>query len=317
MNIPSLKLKAALSIVAGAVAVAVGVGVFGQTGETPQTMPLEEPSFTPGKAEVQKEEFPYGEDPAQTLDVYYRDDQKNTPIVVLVHGGVEEEGDKSRMTRRARAFTDMGYTVIAPNYRYGANLDSLRNLPPYDLACAVATFNQYADRFHANPDKVLVMGFSFGGWVSSFMVYDQEWNWLEGCPVQEEFHVSGFIGEGSNYGNLLSSNAQPTRSANQIEFTGPSELLEDLDIYHDISTPRDGAINHVDPNDPPAFFLHGDADPKFNEQRPLDFAAQIGEVTGVTPQVIVIPGGGHGSHFYDKPELLTAVTQFTKNVFGL
>src|SRR5436305_8308058 len=55
--------------------------------------------------------------PRQTLDVYAPAEGKNHPVVVWIHGGGWQAGDKSDVQKKPRAFTDKGFVFVSINYR--------------------------------------------------------------------------------------------------------------------------------------------------------------------------------------------------------
>jgi acetyl esterase/lipase len=68
----------------------------------------------------------YGPDPRHRLDVYHPA-EPNGALLVDIHGGGWFQGDKSKEEALAARFSDAGYLVAAPNYRFadggaGANL---------------------------------------------------------------------------------------------------------------------------------------------------------------------------------------------------
>ena len=56
-------------------------------------------------------------DKKQTLDVYAPAEGKNHPVVVWVHGGGWQRGDKSEVDAKPKAFVAKGYVFVSVNYR--------------------------------------------------------------------------------------------------------------------------------------------------------------------------------------------------------
>jgi acetyl esterase/lipase len=59
----------------------------------------------------------YGPDPRNQLDVYYPH-SPNGALLLAIHGGGWFQGDKAKQAPLAAAFSDAGYLVVAPNYRF-------------------------------------------------------------------------------------------------------------------------------------------------------------------------------------------------------
>src|SRR6266516_1282813 len=54
----------------------------------------------------------------QTLDVYAPAGGKDHPVVVWIHGGGWQRGDKTEVQAKPRAFVDRGFVFVAVNYRF-------------------------------------------------------------------------------------------------------------------------------------------------------------------------------------------------------
>lgn len=274
---------------------------------TPEDIPeppsVLEQEFVRGTGNAVRADVSYGSDPLQEMEVYYRKDQENAPIILIVHGGSEDTGDKSRMRDFAKTFSEEGYTVVLPNYRYG---ESIEKLPSRDVMCAAATIVSRADEYTSNGQKLVIIGFSYGGYVSSLSVFNQNIDWLEGCAVQSLPKVSGFIGVASNYGSPNTSELW--------ELFGIESLEEVKERYNDIRDARDGAINYVDANDPPTFLVHGTKDPKFNELRAQDFE-QVLRAAGVPVTLTIVPNGTHTANLVTEKGTIPDLKAFIDRVF--
>src|SRR5947199_4746816 len=60
-------------------------------------------------------DVPYGTHPRQVLDFYPAKSDKPTPVVLYIHGGGWQNGDKKT---DPQPFLDKGISVVAINYRY-------------------------------------------------------------------------------------------------------------------------------------------------------------------------------------------------------
>src|SRR6266851_6619558 len=57
----------------------------------------------------------------QTLDVYGPTEGKNHPVVVWIHGGGWQQGDKKDVQKKPQAFVDKGFVFVSTNYRFVPN----------------------------------------------------------------------------------------------------------------------------------------------------------------------------------------------------
>ena len=105
------------------------------------------------------------------------------------------------------------------------------------------------------------------------------------------------------------------------EIIGPADFLEEARLTYDDQKGeleggvRDGAINYIDANDPPALLIVGSEDPKNDEQRQEDFAEGLRAV-GVPSYTLVIEGGDHGLMKRERPEMIHVIQDYAKSLFG-
>jgi acetyl esterase/lipase len=64
-------------------------------------------------------DIPYTEprNDRKALDVYAPPDGKNHPVVVWIHGGGWQSGDKKEVQKKPQAFVDKGFVFMSINYR--------------------------------------------------------------------------------------------------------------------------------------------------------------------------------------------------------
>src|SRR4051794_37635088 len=76
-------------------------------------------------AQEVKRDVPYA-NPAhklQVLDVYSPQGAKDLPVVVWVHGGGWQTGDKTDVQVKPQAFNDKGFVFVSVNYRLLPDVD--------------------------------------------------------------------------------------------------------------------------------------------------------------------------------------------------
>src|SRR3954471_13668942 len=59
----------------------------------------------------------------QVLDVYSPRNAKDLPVVVWIHGGGWQRGDKSDVQVKPQAFADKGFVFVSTNYRLLPSVD--------------------------------------------------------------------------------------------------------------------------------------------------------------------------------------------------
>ena len=113
----------------------------------------------------------YGDEPLQDLDIYYpkplaqamrseRGIDTTYPMVVFVHGGSWESGNKDEYAFVGQSLAQAGYVTAVINYRKAPE----HVYPDYvqDTAKAIAWSYHNAARFYADPERFAVIGHSAG-----------------------------------------------------------------------------------------------------------------------------------------------------------
>lgn len=115
-------------------------------------------AITPSASFEKDKNISYGPLARQTLDIYRADTPKaGAPLLVFVHGGSWESGNKDLYKFLAEGFTSRGYDMVVPNYRLYPEV----KYPGFveDTAKALAfTAAQFPDR------RLVVMGHSAGAY---------------------------------------------------------------------------------------------------------------------------------------------------------
>lgn len=129
----------------------------------------------------------YGDQPLQNLD-FYRAPANNTPLLVFVHGGYWQGGDKSDIGFIAGPYVQAGISVAVINYSLApkARVEDM----VIEVRRALGWLRDNAEHLSVNPRRISLMGHSAGGHLVSMMVAADEAN--QDLPVFE--HVFGISG---------------------------------------------------------------------------------------------------------------------------
>ncbi|HWB00279.1 MAG TPA: chitobiase/beta-hexosaminidase C-terminal domain-containing protein [Pirellulales bacterium] len=236
---------------------------------------------------------------------------KPRPVIVYVHGGGWNSGDKEAGMRRLPEYAATGEYVCATiNYRLSFQAAWPAQL--HDCKAAIRWLRAHAKELNIDPDKIGVMGDSAGGHLSSMLALTGERPELEG--------TSGSPGRSS-------------RVTCAADFCGPSDLvtftagrrkkndpemmvallggptLEREDVARAASP-----MTYISSSAPPLLILHGTNDQSVPLYQAETFYAAL-KKAGVDARFIKIVGGTHGIR---EPDVIERVhTFFDKYLRGV
>lgn len=251
-------------------------------------------TITPsGHFEVVKD-IPYGDHDRMTLDVYTPETpRKNAPLIMFVHGGGWNSGDKKLYKFIGDTFTSEGYTVAMPNYRLHPGITFPD--PVTDTAKAVAwAARAYRDR------SIILIGHSAGGYNVLMTGFNPSYLRSEGEKVCDR--ISGII-----------SLAGPT---------GTIPLTEEpyISIFPDRFTGKDAPLGLTDTPVPPLFLINGANDKTVYPQNAEMLGKKVTQ-RGGKAIVRIYPGMNHTdpvkvlSRYFDgDASLKTDLLDFIRNV---
>ena len=118
------------------------------------------------------EQVSYGPDAKQVVDVTRRDEAKAQPVVIFLHGGVWQLGDRTQYRHIGLAFARQGFVTVtasyrlAPKHRWPAQIE--------DAAAVVALVKEKAASWGGDPQKIFLVGHSAGGQLAMLLLYDDK-----------------------------------------------------------------------------------------------------------------------------------------------
>jgi acetyl esterase/lipase len=180
-------------------------------------------------------DLPYGADERQKLDIYKPINVSGPlPVVVFVHGGSWEEGNKSSYAFVGRALAAQGFVAVVMNYR----LHPKNPYPAFveDVAVALRWTADNAQNYGADPSKIFAMGHSAGAYNVAMAVLDKRY-------AATRPKLAGVVTLAGPFDFV------PLDSPITIRVFG---ALPDL--------PDTQPVNHVRADAPPFLILHGSAD---------------------------------------------------------
>nr|WP_254155794.1 S9 family peptidase [Natronosalvus rutilus]UTF52059.1 S9 family peptidase [Natronosalvus rutilus] len=219
------------------------------------------------------------------------------PVIVDIHGGPESQRRPSFSSVK-QYFLNRGYAYFEPNVRgssgYGSEYASLDDVEKrMDSVADVAACVEWLVGHEAiDPDRVVAMGGSYGGFMVLASITEYPELWAAGVDV---VGIANFV-------TFLENTGDWRRKLREAEY---GSLAEDREFLESISP-----INTVDAIEAPLFVLHGENDPRV----PVGEAEQIVEEAreqGVPVRKLIFEDEGHGfSKLENRIEAYSAIAEF-------
>ncbi len=218
----------------------------------------------------------------QKLDLYRPDgtdaDAANLdlPVIVFIHGGSWQDGNKDGYSFVGRALASRGFLVAVPNYRLVPEV----RYPSFleDNAAAVRWVIDNAAAYGGDPSRIVLVGHSAGAYNAAMLTLDERW------LGSARRNVKGFVGLAGPY-DFLPLDGDVTRAA-----FGNAEKPETTQ-----------PIAFATPDDPPVLLLHGAKDTTVYTRNSETLRDRLVQ-TGADAEVKIYPELGH-------IEILTALSR--------
>lgn len=134
---------------------------------------------------VVKRNVPYGsgerKDAQQTLDLYAPADAKKSPVMIWIHGGAWQIGDKNRVEEKPKAFNDRGFLFVSVNYRLHPATDYRGQAA--DVAQAIRWVREHAAEYGGDSERIFLMGHSAGAHLAALVAIDPRYLKAEGIEL--------------------------------------------------------------------------------------------------------------------------------------
>ena len=259
----------------------------GISAEVTVSSPNSAPSTEPGYAVEIIRSVPYcqRDDKPLLADIYRPRDKKGPfPVIMMVHGGAWFLGDKVQVTLHARYAAQRGYAVVAINYRLAPRHKFPAQLE--DCRSALRWLGQHADQYDFDRERIAAYGYSSGGHLVSLLAMTSS----KADPIPAQKAV--VLPQPPTLKAVVAGGAPcefdwiPKDSHALAYWLGGSR--EELpEVYRQASP-----TVHVDPQDPPVFFFHGERDQVVPLSSPLRLKKLL-EDAGITTAIHVVPGALH------------------------
>jgi len=193
---------------------------------------------------------------SQVLDVYQNATTPNrvkAPVLVYMHGGAWNHGQKPESWHGFRAWMAAGFTVVTVEYR----LVDVAPAPAavQDVRCALSWVAQNAAKYNFDADRVVTYGTSAGGHLALMAAVLPAKNNIDLPQCTQQPHISAVLDFYGPY-HLEQSAIGAFPSPSVARWMGP-DPQPSLEAKEHAMSPA----TYIRPGIPPVFFAHGDADP--------------------------------------------------------
>lgn len=252
------------------------VGLAGGMGEAAFGQEQKDKAKQPSPLKPTHADVKYGPHERNVLDLYLPASDKPTPLVLYIHGGGFQVGDKRHLNPgEGKSFLDAGFAVAALNYRF----TNTAPMPATYLDCARALqfLRHHAKKWNLDPTLVASTGSSAGAGTSLWIAFHDDL-----ADPKSDDPVSR---QSTRLTCVAVNNAQSSydpRFAEKIGLPRPNFERHSffLPFYsikkEEIDTPKAyklyeeaAAITYLSKNDPPAMLAYGYADEKVTNQSNL------------------------------------------------
>jgi dipeptidyl aminopeptidase/acylaminoacyl peptidase len=202
------------------------------------------------------------------------------PAIVYVHGGPTAQ-TMNNFNRFVQYMANQGYFVIAPNYRgstgYGKEFQqaNLFDMGGGDLQDVLAAADWIKQTGYVDPKKLILMGGSYGGYMTMMGVTKAPEVWAAGVPIVP------FV----NWFTEI-QNEDPVLQQSDLATMG--DLVKNKALYEDRSP-----INFVDQIKAPLYLLAGGNDPRCPKEEAQQVVDAVKKRGGVV-EYKVYENEGHG-----------------------
>lgn len=246
--------------------------------------------------------IPYGNLPAEKLDVYQPAAAGPHPVLVWVHGGGWQSGSKELYAPVAQQLIPENIVVVIPGYTLYPRARAFDQVQ--EIACAVAWTRENIALYGGDPARIIVGGQSAGAHLTGLVALDESYLAALGHSPAE---IAGWYGIAGPYSIPAQLEQEKTDKRNY------ADLLHDFfggqgNFY------RGSPHNFARPNTMPILLIHGSDD----KTVPLSMSENLHTALcahNAPCTLRVYSGAGHAGLLFDalaqpKPQLITDLVEF-------
>ena len=243
----------------------------------------------------------YGTAEHQRLDIYRPEKPGNYPVIIYIHGGGWNSGDKELYALVAQKLVPLGMVVVVPTYKlhpdatYPGMID--------DVAAAISWTIENIDQYSGNPKRIVLGGQSAGAQLSAMA-------FMDASVLAKYQHSSAEICGYYGISGVYDINAQ---FAFEQSYGRPAPVMTAV-MGGQANFTATSPTHYIRADLPPMLLIHGDADETVPLQLSQDFVAAL-QKAGVKADLHVYPERGHSELLFytltqNPGQLITDVVDF-------
>jgi acetyl esterase/lipase len=253
---------------------------------------------------------------SRSLDLYLPEGVPNykLPIVILIHGGGWQGGDKKDFAKVAQNFVDRGFAAASINYRLSK--EAIWPAQAIDCKQAVKWLRAHAEKFHLDPERFAVGGHSAGGHLSAFLAAS---NGVKKFDPQDMVDISSDVQAElwfAGVADLITRATTKGYESEQSPNSGESRLVGGPVLQKHAVAADASPVTWVSARSAPFYFEAG-SDDKIVPPQQVDEMRLALEKFDIDSESHILEGVGHGgAQFFDR-EHLFLIVNFLKRTLKL
>jgi acetyl esterase/lipase len=196
----------------------------------------------------------YAQDDRHTLDIYMPKHKKSDDIIVFIHGGAWDTGNKNEYQFAGLAFNELGYITVVPNYRLYPQVQFPHFIE--DIAKAIASVPSHLSNLNHHqqtPPNIILIGHSAGAHTAAMLATQP--SYLENAKAN--VHLKACIGLAGPY-DLPLDDPLVIGKFDGVTLHDISENY--IDLGHEHNAHEANPINLATVNTTKMYLIHGEAD---------------------------------------------------------
>jgi acetyl esterase/lipase len=289
-------------------------------------VPIKEPSVNLISDVVYSQQPIYGDSNVPLeMDILQPEGKKPLPAVVFVPGGGFMSANNDKSVQQRMTISEAGYVVASIEYR--VTPQSTFPSPLEDVKAAIRYLRANAEKFNIDPENIVVMGSSAGGYLAAFAgitnglaEFDKGENLDQSSDVKaviDLYGLSDLTRVGDGFSEEIQALHKSPSAPEGMWVNGPSVMSPGGSIFDNLEkAAKANPITYITKDAPPFLIMHGDEDTLVSpNQTEILHENLINK--GVDSTYYVVKGAGHGGTHWVQPKVMKILISFLdKHVKG-